>query len=271
MSYELIAFDMDGTILNSKHEISPVTLKAIKKAAAAGKHVCLSTGRSLCELRQYFSDLPDVHYIIVNSGALVYDVWAEKTIYTNGIPMETVLKIFDTVRGRDVKIQLLNRESIVPKDMYENMEHYGMGIFKELFRQYAIKVDDTEKYLLDNPQPCLKINVYHTDAEEREKSIAALEYLGLIHIRQAESPAIEYTAHNTSKGTGLRHLCQYLNIPIECSIAVGDSFNDVEMLKAAGLAVAMGNALPDVKDLADVVVADNNHDGCAEAIEKYLL
>lgn len=271
MSYELIAFDMDGTLLTSKHDISLATVEAIKKATSAGKHVCISTGRCLGEIRQYFSALPDLHYIISNNGAMVYDVRADKPIYTNPIPADKVTQIFQGIRDRDTKVQILGVDSIVPISLYENMDHYGMSFFRELFRQYAVKVEDTEKYALDNPQSCLKINVYHTDEEEREKSMKALADLGLISVRQVESPAIEYTAPNTSKGTGLHKLCQILNIPVESTIAVGDSYNDMEMLKAAGLAVAMGNALPGLKDIADVVVADNNHDGCAEAIEKYLL
>lgn len=271
MSYELIAFDMDGTILTSKHDISPATVEAIKKAAAAGKHVCISTGRCLGEIRQYFADLPDIHYVITTNGAMVYDVRADKPIYTNPIPVDKAMRIFQNVRQRDIKVQILSTDSIVPISLYENMERYGLELFKELFRQYAVKVEDTEKYAMDNPYSCLKINVYHTDEEEREKTMDALSHLGLISVRQMESPAIEYTAPDTSKGTGLHKLCQILNIPVESTIAVGDSYNDMEILKAAGLAVAMGNALPGLKEIADVVVADNNHDGCAEAIEKYLL
>lgn len=262
---------MDGTILNSKHEIAPATVEAIKKAAASGKHVCISTGRCLGEMKQYFADLPDIHYVITTNGAMVYDVQADKPIYTNPIPTDKVMQIFQSIRNRDIKVQILSIDSIVPISMYKNMGHYGMNLFKELFRQYAVKVEDTEKYAMDNPTSCLKINVYHTGEDEREKTAESLSHLGLISVRQMESPAIEYTAPNTSKGTGLRKLCALLNIPVESTIAVGDSYNDMEMLNAAGLAIAMGNALPGLKDIADVVVADNNHDGCAEAIEKYLL
>ena len=74
-----------------------------------------------------------------------------------------------------------------------------------------------------------------------------------------------------SKAVGLRKLCEHLHIPISETIAVGDAPNDLEVLKAAGLAVAMGNSRQQILDMADVVVSDCDHDGCAEAIHQYLL
>ena len=87
----------------------------------------------------------------------------------------------------------------------------------------------------------------------------------------AESASLEISAAGVDKGKGLLKLCEYLGLSPEKTIAVGDADNDVAILKTAGLSVAMGNALPQIRELSDVSVADCNHDGCAEAIEKYLL
>ena len=87
----------------------------------------------------------------------------------------------------------------------------------------------------------------------------------------AESSSLELTATGVDKGVGLTKLCEALGIPVSASIAVGDADNDLSVLRTAGLAVAMGNALDSVKAVSDVTVADCDHDGCAEAIYKYLL
>ena len=87
----------------------------------------------------------------------------------------------------------------------------------------------------------------------------------------AELTSIEISPINVHKGKGLQVLCQYLNIPLLDVIVVGDGDNDREALKMAGLAIVMDNAKESLKQFADVIVNDNDRDGCAEAIEKYLL
>ena len=87
----------------------------------------------------------------------------------------------------------------------------------------------------------------------------------------AEETSLEITCKNINKGNGLKHLCQVLNLSIEQTIVVGDAGNDVEALKVAGLAVVMDNAIDEIKQYGDVIVSDCDHDGCKEAIEKYLL
>lgn len=87
----------------------------------------------------------------------------------------------------------------------------------------------------------------------------------------AEDTSLEISPLGVTKGYGLKKLCKHLNIEVEQSIVVGDADNDLDVLKTAGLAVAMGNANANVKKIADVEVMDNDHDGVAEAIYKYLL
>lgn len=88
---------------------------------------------------------------------------------------------------------------------------------------------------------------------------------------QSERTGLEISARGVNKGSGLERLCLHIGVPINECIVVGDADNDVEALKKAGLAVAMGNANSNVKKIADVVVADCDRNGCAEVIEKYLL
>ena len=87
----------------------------------------------------------------------------------------------------------------------------------------------------------------------------------------AESTSLECSAKGIDKGVGLKKLCEHLGLPLEQTIAVGDADNDTMALKTAGLSIAMGNATEPIKALADVIVADCDHNGCAEAIDKYLL
>ena len=91
-----------------------------------------------------------------------------------------------------------------------------------------------------------------------------------IVLANAESTSLEVSPKGVSKALGLKTLCEHLNITLDEVIVVGDADNDIEALKVAGLSVAMGNAKQHIKDMCDVIVSDNDHDGCVDVIERYL-
>lgn len=270
--YKLIAFDMDGTLLNSEKKISENTLQAIQKAIQTGKEVILATGRGLSELSDYLDQLPGVRYLNGISGAFLYDLKEQKPISNTMISEETVLKLIQIAKRNDVMFHLLTQESYVQTNHCNDMARYHMGIYQDMFDRIAIKHDNLENFYQNHPFPVAKFNMYHRSPQDRENTKTALRKSNLPVIWvEAETTSLEVSAYGVNKGTGLLKLCLHLNIKPEEVIAVGDSDNDLDILKVAGLAVAMGNAKQVVKDMADVIVADCDHDGCAEAIEKYLL
>lgn len=270
MQYKLIAFDMDGTLLNDRHEIPERTLRMIGKACSAGKTVVLSTGRCIPELRHYFSIIPGLTYTICVSGAMVYDVRHERVLFRDPISPEVIRNLLDTVRGEDIIVHFLGEESIIEKDMISHMDHYAMGQHKEMFERVTTKVDDIYSYHSSRFLPVEKVNFFCPTSEKQKELAEKTRGLGLA-VAFGEGYSVEFTAGHVNKGTGLIRLCRQLSIPLSETIAVGDGDNDLAMFQTAGFSVAMGNANPEVCDMADAVVADNNHDGCAEAIEKYLL
>lgn len=268
--YKMIALDMDGTLLNSQKKISRATLEAINKAFSAGKEVVLCTGRCIPELEEYIEQINDLRYIIGISGALVYDLKEKKEIYMNKIPENQVDIIFDAIKGVDVLPHILSEKSLVQRDMMENMEHYGMGAYKPLFERVATPVENIVEYYRENKVDVLKLNLYHALQENREETRKKLEKENLVLVN-AEKASLEVSAAGTTKGTGLGRLCEHLGMDLSEVISVGDADNDLDVLSKAGLAIAMGNANDNVKKICDVVVSDCDHDGCGEAIEKYLL
>lgn len=268
--YKLIAFDMDGTLLNSQKKIRKETLKAVEKAFDAGKEVILCTGRCIAELRDYLKELPRVRYIVGVSGALVYDVKEEQEIYMGVIPTEQVHDIFETVKSMDAMPHIMNHESIVSESDYKNMEHFDMKAYIPLFENAATKVESLYDYYNEHEMPVAKFNIYHTTPQSRDKTKEKLKDTGLVLVN-AERSSVEISAQGTTKGTGLEKLCEYLDIRMDEVIAVGDADNDIDVLRKAGLSIAMGNANENVKSICDVIVSDCDSDGCVEAIEKYLL
>ncbi len=272
-NYQLIAFDMDGTLLDSQKQVSAQNLAAISRAAQAGKTVILSTGRNPRQFAPYLDILHDIRYMVCSSGALVYDAQEDCAIYQNYLSEQTVLALLDLVSDLPAMTQLLSDEmTLIQRDRLERLDEFGMGIYKELFRAHATLWDDLYAQYAAAPFPIAKCNVHCADTATRAQLEQRIRERNIpVTTAYAETTTLEINAADVSKGAGLVKLCEHLDIPIAQTIAVGDAGNDKVILETAGLAVAMGNATPEIMNIADVVVADCDHSGCAEAVERYLL
>ena len=227
--YKMIAFDMDGTLLNSQKKVRKETLDAINKAFDGGKEVILCTGRALAELEEYIELIPRMRYMVMTSGAIVYDIKEKKDIYANEISVEIMDEILNYIKDKDIMPQMITKESIVQKKDYEHMEDFHMGIYKPMFNEVAVKVENMLDFYNDNKQPVAKLNLYHTSSEDREETRKAIEGLDVV-LANAETTSLEVSAKNTTKGLGLQKLCEHLGISIDEAIAVGDADNDLDVL-----------------------------------------
>ena len=270
--YKLIAFDMDGTLLNSDQVITPMTLAAIHRAVNAGREVAISTGRALDEMREYLGLMPDVRWLISCSGAYVFDLKEKRCVWSRLMEPKVVLQCLDVIAPETPMINILTERSYVQRDQLNRIEAYQMEAYRNFYERIGTKKDDLEEFYRGNPFPIGKINFFHVSAESRARTRERM-LAGNVEIEMADNltGSLECTPKGLNKAVGAEALCRHLGIDMSEVIAVGDSDNDLPLLAAAGLSVAMGNANGNVKAAADVVVRDNDHDGCAEAIERFLL
>lgn len=269
-SYDLIAFDMDGTLLGSDKKVREDSISAINRAVRAGKTVALSTGRSLAELTDFRDQFDSIHYFMCASGAYIYDNFENKVLYSQPIPSRIISVLFERVSREDLMVHIHSNEMLVQKDKQQHMSDYNMGIYQPMFDRITLKIRDLERYCLKTGVPVYKFNLYCRNACQRSAMKERLCDLP-ISIAYAETTSLECSAAGVSKASGLVWLCRHMGIPVECAIAVGDADNDLEILKTAGLGIAMGNANENARSVCDVIVAGNDEGGCAEAIDKYLL
>lgn len=269
-NYDLIAFDMDGTLLNSEKQISEENIAAIEKAYRSGRHIALSTGRCIEELKPYFDRIPGVRYLITVSGALVFDLAEDKCIYESPLPPRITAEILNIAKEHDQLTQLMSMHNFLQQDKFDSVESYNMGVYRELYRSTADIVPDLFEYYSLNTPPVYKLNLFMKNTQDRTSMFERLRHLELETIF-SEVTGLEYNNPGVSKGAGLRALCDHLGVPVSRSIAVGDADNDLEIIRTAGLGIAMGNANENIRAAADVIVSDCDHSGCAEAIYKYLL
>ena len=269
--YKLAAFDMDGTLLNSRKEIQPSSREAFQRALAKGRILALDTGRAVTELTLYpFADM-GIRYGSCACGTIIYDFAENRVLERRTIPADLIPRIVEVSRREDLMFQVMvEGVSYVEKEDVARMDHFQMGIYTDLYAATTAYAEDVRSFALENAGRVNKINLYHTDPESRERTRQALSPLP-IDLTFAETTSLECTPRGVTKGSGLADLCRVLGISIGQAIGVGDAFNDVPMLEMAGLGVAMGNSNKEALDAADAVVDDNDHDGIAQVIDRYLL
>lgn len=270
-TYDLIGFDMDGTLLDSRKSILPSTVEAIGRAVAAGKTVILSTGRSINELEEFAGQLAQVRYYVCESGALIYDSKERKILHSETLAQDVVMRILDVASAEDTMPYIIsNGESFADRRHIADLAHFHMGIYQDMMDRVVCQMDDMIAQYRKNPFPMEKLNLFSASEEIRERIYENVKSLPLA-FAYAEETSLEMTPLHISKASGLRWLCGYLGIPLERTVIVGDADNDAEAMEAAGLSVAMGNALPHIKEMCGAVVSDNDSGGCAEAVDRYLL
>ena len=268
--YELIALDMDGTMLTSDKRLLPETERDIALAAERGRTVALCTGRCVPELAEYRPRLAGVRYAIAVSGVVLYNLWEDRELYAAGLDRALVLTLVDVAERYGAMAHLLCTDaSVIRADQATHVADFGMGAYQHLYDTGAVKVPDMRTAAAQRPS-VPKVNLYFRSPADRLAAYETIRALPLT-ITFSESAGLEMSPPGVDKGTGLRRLAELLGVGMEAAVAVGDGDNDRPMLAAAGLAVAMGNADPTVKAMADAVVADNDHNGAGEAIQRFLL
>ncbi len=271
MNYQLFAADMDGTVLTSEKNISPRTKEAIVKALDAGYEVLFATGRSFSEVKPYLKDFPQMRYLLTVSGASVVDLRAKKSICRHPFSPGTVEKVLAALADTDVMISHFVGEEVYLSSRFRGrFDDYGCGCYTKLGEECAMWLPDASAFCLEHTEETYKLNAffrYDEDFARAEELLAPFD----VTLARALKNNYEISPKGVSKATGLTALCEYIGLPLAQAIAIGDEGNDVEMLHAAGLGVAMGNAIDAAKAAADVVVADCDHDGVAEAIERWLV
>lgn len=266
MKYKLIAIDMDGTLLNSNKEISNKTIQAITRANNMGINVVLSTGRILSSAQIYAKRLNLNNHILACNGAIIVD--GNKNV-VHSIPMglEAVEKVIILGEKYKTYFHFYNEKSL-----YSN--HYVQEIV-DYYSERDQKIDinifkDYNEIAMNKELNIYKFLFIDNDTEKLSILKSELDQVEDLGITKSWINNIEVMDKDVSKGLGLKHLCNLLNISSEQVIAIGDNENDLSMIEFAGLGVAMGNGNEIVKSKADYITSSNDEDGVANVIEKFI-
>lgn len=265
--YKLIALDMDGTLLREDKTISKKTYKAIQNARAKGVKVVLATGRPIDGIRRYLKELNlinDEDYAVAYNGALVQNTKTKEVIAQTLMSLKDIDYLYKLSQELKVNIHALTESKcITPKwSKYSQVEADINDIPLEF-------VDFNN---LDKDTTIVKI-MFIDEPEHLSQVIAKLpsEVYEKYSVLRSAPYFLEFLDKNVNKGAGVELLAKELDIKPEEVICVGDAGNDIHMLQYAGLGVAMGNAFPEVKEIADYITLTNEDDGVAHVIDEFVL
>ena len=270
---KLRALDLDGTALDGRSRLADETKEALSKAVEAGVHVVIDTGRPFCALPQDILDFKDIEYVIVSNGARIVHLPSGQLIRNSCLSPEAVDAIYDTVSKEDFLVEVFtDGKAYMDQKFRVNIERYGLSTGRnEYLMATRAGVPDILEFLKKNREKIESVLIDFNNDEAKERTWRSLEATGLCTVTTSMRSNIEIGALNTSKASGLETLGEILGVSKKHMMACGDSPNDLEMLKAAGFAVAMGNSDPEVIEAADFVTKSNIEHGVAHAVYKYVL
>ncbi|MHB8170244.1 MAG: Cof-type HAD-IIB family hydrolase [Thermincolia bacterium] len=262
--YKLIAIDMDDTLLDSKTRISPRVSAAIKQAREKGVMVTLATGRMFSSALPFAQELELDLPLITYQGALVKNSLSGEVLYYRPVPADIARDLVQVARQWGIHVNIYINDILY----MENLSAEGQA-YSDLARIEPVIVADLLELLQDEPTKVLMIATEETLdklAEELQPRFA-----GRIHITKSKPYYLEFIHPLATKGFALEHLANYYRMEREEVMAIGDSYNDLDMIEFAGLGVVMGNAREEIKAIADYIAPDNDSDGVAQVIEDLVL
>ncbi len=271
--YRLLAIDVDGTLVNSRDELTPATREALIRASGAGIHVVLATGRRYSRTLHLVEPLGIDVPRVTASGALVKDPRDHRTLYRARFGRRVLCDVLAIVAG-------CGYEPVLCGDTYaEGFDYYHVQSeveSPELAEYLRLNPDCGRLWpeLVSDPPPGVFTGfTMGTQAEmlalerELQRSLPELLYTHVLRSPRYVGYMCEISPAGATKWSAIRRLAAQWEIPAESICAVGDDVNDIPMIRAAGLGVAMGNALPPVKAAADRIAPTHDEDGLVRVVD----
>ena len=270
MDEKILFTDLDGTLLNDRKEITPGNMEAIREALERGHKIVLSTGRALpralIQARLLGLEMEGC-YIICYNGACIYDSYKKEIIYYRTFPREYAIELFKMAGEQGVHIHAYDDEGVVTLSVNEQVLQYTKNT-----QLPCRTADSIEEAVREDCVKLLAVDYKHQEPLIRFREAITEWAQGKVDHYFSCPELLEIVPPGVSKGNAIRELCGMLRIPPENTISAGDADNDITMLQATAVSVVMANAGKHMRQYATYITgADNNHDGVAEAIRRFML
>ena len=289
--YKLVAIDLDGTMLDSFGQVTENTKKVIQKTIEKGTDVIIASGRPIDSIKTIAKEIGSNKYFIAGNGALIYDIQKDEILYEKYMNKQKVLEIIKICEENSIAYNVYTDKTILATSLKYNVLYYHKENLKkqEEKRTHINIVENMYEYIQKmKEERFLKITicddsktVFQSIIRKLEK-IKDIEILDVSHMSRkliqqgTEEVPIEYyyteiSSKDVDKWFAIEFLMQKLNLKKEEIVAIGDNVNDKKMIEQAGLGIAMGQSMPQLKEIADYVTDANCEEGVAKALSKFCL
>jgi len=262
---ELVAIDLDGTLLTTGKTITERTKRVLRALANQNVRILLASARPPRSVASAYKSLQLSDCVICYNGALIYDPPNKQVLTHHPIRLELARKV--VTLAREIYPDVLVSAEVLDHWFTDRVNSaYQTETSKQFIPDKLAPIEtwltcDVTKILLLGP------DLYLTHIRTK-----LIQYHGeQLAMAQSDNNLLQIMAGGVSKGQALRFVCKHYKIPLRRTIAIGDASNDIDMLKSAGIGIAMAGASDRVKEAADYVTTANDEDGVAEALEKFAL
>ena len=265
---KILVLDIDGTLTNSKKEITPETKKGIMRIMERGHKVVLASGRPAPGMRRYADELELEKYggyLLSFNGGRIINCRTGEIVFQKTLPPAVIEGLYRYAVKNDMGIVTYMGENII---LGTRMDEY-LELESRINGMPVKKTDNFPAYKDYNLNKCLMT----APPKEAERHVVRLQelYGDILSIYRSEPFFIEVMPQNVDKATSLDRMLSTVGLTRENTICCGDGFNDKSMIEYAGVGVAMANAQQPVREVADYITSSNDEDGIAEVIEKFIL
>jgi Cof subfamily protein (haloacid dehalogenase superfamily) len=263
LHFRLVAFDLDGTLMARQQPITSRVKTAVQQALAKGTIVTLASGRLFSMLLPYAQQLGITTPLIAHHGALIKDPVTGDVLFHRGVPLDLAHEVIQLARDRG-----LPAAAYLEDEVYTDRICPSPVVDGWIKRIKAHDVGDLAQFLTTEPT---RVAVVTEDAQTKTLVLELRAHFGdRLHVTSGHPLLTEMSHPDVSKARALDRLIQHFGISRDEVLAVGDDWNDVEMLRFAGFGVAMGDAPIEVQEAADYTAPSALDDGAAHVLEKFI-
>lgn len=268
MKYKMLVTDMDDTLLSDDLIITKENEEAIKKAIELGVRIILCSGRATKSMSRYVKQLnldKKEQYGISYNGSIIFDTNTLKPLYKENISKEYAKFLFSYAKENKIYVQTYQNDDLIVEKSNAYSEHYS-----KLTGIEPVEVGDLAEWINDD---VIKV-LFQGDSKKLIKIAEELSPIidGKLHMFFSKPTYLEFTSINANKGLTVKRLRKKLGFHKSEVICIGDSFNDLYMIKESGLGIAVANAHSKIREASDYITKNNNnHNAIKEVIEKFVL
>lgn len=273
MAIKLIALDLDGTTLNSNRKISDDTMRDLQEAHDRGYKVVIATGRNYEALPSWIKDIEFFDYIITSNGAQIRNLVDDGIEHESHICPHKVEELHEFLYDSQYMVEIFTggKGYIGSKDFHD----IKRGDIPYRLIEYVVRtrnpVDNIFSFMMENKNRIENVNIFAENFEKKKILMDKMMQIEDVNVTTSMAENVEIGGKNATKAKAIEVLGDMLGIDKKQVIAMGDSHNDIEMIKFAAIGVAMGNAEEDVKKSADYVTDTNDENGVGKALRAFSL